>query len=87
MRKVLSFTLVFLAFNGLGQPKSFLSRSELGLNVGKTYYLGDLNPYQQFKNAHNAIGALYRYNFNNRLTLRCTYLNGKVSAAETFPFK
>lgn len=80
-----AFLLLFfvLAFQSQAQKRTFLSRSELGLSFGQTYYLGDLNPYQQFKSAHFAGGLLYRYNFNNRLTLRCNYLYGQVSAADS----
>jgi len=83
MRIGLLLILLISALVGQGQRRTFLSRSEFGLNVGQTYYLGDLNPYQQFKSAHLAAGAMYRYNFNNRLTLRFNYLYGQVAGADS----
>jgi len=70
MKKALLLVFLVLAVQSQAQKRTFLSRSELGVNIGQTYYLGDLNPYQQFKNAHLAWGLMYRYNLNNRLTLR-----------------
>ena len=66
-----------------GQKRTFLSRSEFGLNIGQLYYLGDLNPYQQFYQSNWAGGLMYRYNFNNRLTLRANVLHGKVEAYDS----
>lgn len=83
MKKAFLFVLLVLAFEMQAQRRTFFSRSEFGLTAGQTYYLGDLNPYQQFKNAHLAFGAIYRYNLNNRLTFRVNYLHGKVSAADS----
>jgi hypothetical protein len=74
---IMSSLLVF------GQKRTFFSRSELGFTVGQSYYLGDLNPYQQFKQANLATGLIYRYNFNTRLNFRANYLYGKVAAADS----
>ena len=74
---IMSSLLVF------GQKRTFLSSSEVGLTAGQTYYLGDLNPYQQFKQANLAAGLIYRYNFNTRLNFRANYLYGKVAAADS----
>jgi len=83
MKKAFLFLFLVLALVTQAQKRTFLSRSEIGFHVGQTYYLGDLNPYQQFNNAHLAGGLLYRYNFNNRLALRLNYLYGQVSAADS----
>ena len=87
MKKALLLLFLVLAVQSQAQKRTFLSRSEFGLNIGQTYYLGDLNPYQQFKNAHLAGGLMYRYNINNRLTLRFNYLYGQISAVDyTSPY-
>ena len=80
-----AFLIVFLVLAGIlqAQKRTFLSRSEIGLGVGQTYYLGDLNPYQQFKGAHLAGSFIYRYNINNRLTFRTNYTYGQLSAADS----
>lgn len=83
MKKALILLFLVLATQLQAQKRTFFSQSELGFHVGQTYYLGDLNPYQQFKNAALAGGLIYRYNFNNRLTLRCTYLYGQIAAADS----
>lgn len=43
---------------------------ELGIFLGGNYYLGDLNPSQQFKNTRPAIGGIARYIFSDRLALK-----------------
>lgn len=45
-------------------------RTELGLFLGGSYYLGDLNPKKHFLLTGPAIGGLYRYNLNPRFTLK-----------------
>lgn len=55
------------------------SRSELGLLVGGSYYIGDLNPYMPFRNTHLAAGVLYRYNIHGRLCFRANFTYGELS--------
>jgi opacity protein-like surface antigen len=61
---------------------SFLSlqaqRNEIGLLVGTTYYLGDLNPSKQFFLTKPAGGLLYRYIFNSRWALKLDGIYGNV---------
>jgi hypothetical protein len=56
------------------------SRSELGVQYGGMYYIGDLNETGHFKNTHLAGGLLYRFNVHSRLTLRANLLYGSISA-------
>lgn len=51
--------------------------SEIGVMLGTTYYLGDLNN-KHFKNGNVAAGLIYRYSFNTRVTFRMNILIGKV---------
>jgi hypothetical protein len=83
MKKAFLFIQIISSLLVFGQKRTFLSRSEIGFSVGQTYYLGDLNPYQQFNQAHLAGGLIYRYNINNRLNFRTNYLYGKVAAADS----
>ena len=83
MKKAILLISIFSSLLVLGQKRTFLSRSEIGLTAGQSYYLGDLNPYQQFKQANLAGGFIYRYNLNTRLNFRANYLYGKVAAADS----
>jgi len=51
--------------------------SEIGIIGGVSYYIGDLNN-THFKNSQFSAGILYRYNINDRISLRINYLYGSV---------
>ena len=65
------------------QQQNFFSLSELGVCVGKMYYVGDLNPYKQFYKTNNAFGLMYRYNINPRLATRFSFLYGEVNGEDS----
>jgi hypothetical protein len=67
---------VLLGVFSLSAQKS----SEVGVFLGGSFYLGDLNPYGFFKFSQPAIGGIYRYNINNRFSARINGLIGKVEA-------
>jgi hypothetical protein len=48
--------------------------------AGGSYYIGDLNQFDHFKNTHLSLGLVYRYYINSRIELRLSYNYGKVSA-------
>jgi hypothetical protein len=54
--------------------------SEIGVFLGGSFYLGDLNPNGFFKFTQPAFGAIYRYNINNRFSARLTGAFGTVEA-------
>jgi hypothetical protein len=58
-------------------------KKEVGIMFGGTYYLGDLNPSQQFMMTRVGAGALFRYNFNPHLSLRANVLYGSVEGNDT----
>ena len=60
--------------------QSSMKISEIGLFVGGSFYLGDLNPNGFFKFTQPAIGVMYRYNINNRFSARVSGLIGTVEA-------
>lgn len=71
------FFVLFLFLN-----KSKAQHSEIGVLLGTSYYLGELNPGTPFVNKMNpAIGVLYRKNLNKRYALRYG-LNFGLLAAE-----
>ena len=51
--------------------------SEIGVMIGTTYYMGDLNK-KHFNNSKLASGLIYRYSFNSRVSFRMNLLIGKV---------
>lgn len=59
------------------------SRSELGLMVGGTYYLGDVNRFIPYRNTHLAGGLVYRFNLHPRAAIRANFLYGKLSGEDS----
>jgi hypothetical protein len=72
---------VFVAVIVLSLPV-FAQRGEFGPLLGAVYYVGDINPGMPFSSANVAYGALYRYNFNQRWTLRGTFLRGDLDNSD-----
>lgn len=71
--------LIFGVNSGLkAQFQTVLSRSEIGVMLGGSYYIGDLNRFKHFKGTQPAGSILYRYNFNPRLALRANFSYGNV---------
>jgi len=56
-------------------------RSEIGMLMGTSFYLGDLNSVP-FRDAKFAGGLIYRHNFTPRLALRGNILFGKVAGSD-----
>lgn len=74
MRKSLLLCLVIIVF----ALSSFAQRSEGGLFLGGSYYLGDLNPNKQFGNTSPAFGLVYRYNLDTRWAFKMNALYGTI---------
>lgn len=72
--------LGFACFSIKAQRSTFLSRSEIGIHIGQMYYLGDINPLKQFYKSNLAGGLMYRFNLQNRLSLRFNITTGSVEA-------
>lgn len=79
MMKSLLIFLLLISFKSNGQFHTGLSRSEIGVMIGGTSYVGDLNQFTPFRNVHLAGGLIYRYNIHSRLSFRANFLYGKVS--------
>ena len=78
MLKYIFICFVFFGLNLFAQRPTRLSRTEFGFLVGGMYYLGDLNPMQQFKNTQLAGGLMYRFNIHSRLSFRGNFICGNV---------
>jgi hypothetical protein len=74
MRKALFVGLIVM----LTSVASFAQRSEGGIFLGASYYLGDLNPNVQFGNSSPAYGLVYRYNLDTRWALKLNALYGTL---------
>jgi len=60
------------------QPVHAQTKADLGIFLGGSYYLGDINPAKQFYSTNFAIGGLYRHNFNHRFALRAGVILGAL---------
>jgi hypothetical protein len=86
MRKVFIsiFILLFSLSNGYSQLHRKNKRSvEVGVLLGVSYYIGDLNQTVQFLYSNPAGGLLYRYNLNPRLTWQFHALFGKIEGHDS----
>lgn len=79
--KYLSLFLVFLI--GFGPSETKAQFSEFGLMGGVSYYMGDLNPETPFKQVMPAGGAFYRYNFNDRFSVRGAFTLGYLKGYDS----
>jgi len=74
------FCLLFLFIN-----KSPAQHAEIGVSIGSSYYVGELNPSIPFLNRVNLVlGVLYRKNLNKRYALRYELNYGFLSAEDKF---
>lgn len=73
MKKFFIFPLV-LAF----AMSAYAQRNEIGIFLGTSYYLGDLNPSKHFLLTKPAGGIIYRYVFNPRWAVKVNGLYGTV---------
>jgi hypothetical protein len=52
---------------------------DIGLFMGTSYYLGEINPTLHFRNTSEAYGIFYRHNFNLRYSLRTSFYTGALA--------
>ncbi len=71
--------MLLFHYSAYAQRQNNLSRSEVGVLVGGSYYIGDLNQFQHFKYAKPAAGIFYRFNINSRVASRTFVMYGSVS--------
>lgn len=78
MNYFLSIFICLTSFLSSGQYHTNLSKSEIGLMVGGSYYIGDLNRFAHFRGTQLAGGIVYRYNIHSRLSFRANFTYGSV---------
>lgn len=77
------FITLFSTISGVAQRKK--TSSELGLFLGGSYYIGDLNPNGHFSQFTKPAGGLiYRYNFYSRYSVRLNALYGNIEAHDSY---
>lgn len=81
--------ITILFFCSLLTLSSFAQRKEkcveVGVFLGGSYYIGDLNPSRHFDQfTHPGGGIVFRYNFNPRLAVRGNFLLGSIEAHDEF---
>ncbi len=88
MKRHLFISVVSLYFSSIpfgSWSQRPAKNAEIGLFLGCSYYIGDLNPLGHFNQfTKPAAGAVFRYNFNPRLALRGNVLFGAVEGDDSF---
>ena len=74
--KTLFVAIVFVAFSCVGKAQQFTPNTEVGILLGTSYYLGDLNT-THFNNSSVAAGLVIRKNIDRRFSYKAEllYLN------------
>jgi hypothetical protein len=79
MRKIfLWLTGVFLSFSGISQVTA-----DIGIWGGWSGYMGDIEENTLTQSSFPLIGAFYRHNLNQRVSVRAMFLTGTVAAKGT----
>lgn len=74
MKKIIVIIISFISFLAAQAQKN-----EIGIILGTTYYLGDLNPSKQFFLSKPAGGIIYRYVINQRWAIKMDGIYGSVA--------
>jgi hypothetical protein len=67
--KILLILIAFFAFSCVGKAQQFNPNTEVGVLLGASYYLGDLNT-THFKNALACGGLVIRRNIDRRFSYK-----------------
>lgn len=74
---IISFTLLFFIFSM--QADAQKGTGEFGINIGTSYYMGDINQSRLFYSPKLAYGLLYRHNINDRNSYRVQFAKQKLT--------
>jgi Domain of unknown function (DUF6089) len=76
--------LIFCSFYSISQTKRrHFRQKEVGLFGGASYYIGDINPRNQFDFSKPAFGAFYRMAISYRFAFRFGFNYGSVGARDS----
>ena len=65
----------------LVNAQSFNPYTEVGVFLGSSYYIGDLNE-NHFELAQPAVGLIYRNNLNRRFALKASAWSGELRGSD-----
>jgi hypothetical protein len=77
--KSLLILIVFFAFSFVGKAQQFTPNTEVGVLLGASYYLGDLNT-THFNNSSGAAGLIIRKNIDRRFCYKAELLYLNIAA-------
>ncbi len=83
MKLQLLFLFTFICAISFSQRQNGKSKSEIGIILGGSYYIGDLNTTDHFENTNLAFGGIFRYNVHSRMALRTTFSYGNLDAKDS----
>lgn len=84
MKKIIVIATILCFAHSVWAQKPKRS-AEIGVFLGGSYYVGDLNPIAQFNQFTKPAGGLvFRYNFNSRLATRLNAFYGSIEGDDSF---
>jgi hypothetical protein len=85
MRFKLAYIFVFVTvfFTVAQTSKRNFRQRELGVFLGGSYYIGDLNTFKHFIYSKPAVGAFFRYTTNYRYAFRFGFNYGNIAASDS----
>ncbi len=84
MKKFFNILTISIAVPLLGFAQySKSTKVDVGVMVGGSYYIGDLNN-KQFQFTKPAGGIVFRYSFNQRAAIRANLLMGTITASDSY---
>lgn len=78
--------VIVIFFCGFIVSGGFAQSRELGLFLGGSYYIGDLNPVMHFYGTRPAVGLLYRKHVNYRYAYKIAGYYGQIQASDSKSF-
>lgn len=82
--KLLYILALFIGFSAIGQTtKRNFRQRELGIFLGGSYYIGDINPIKHFAFVKPAAGLFFRYTTNYRYAFRFGFNYGSLTASDS----
>ena len=86
MKKLITILLLLASVSGFSQrilSKTHKPYGEIGINLGSSYYIGDLNPFQHFEHNNFMYGFSYKWNPTRRHALKLYGLRTKLEAYDS----
>lgn len=83
LKRTFLYLFCILGISGIAQTrKRNFHQREIGLLVGGSYYIGDINTTGHFQDSHPALGIFFRYTPNYRYAFRFGFNYGKISGSD-----